>query len=92
MNWSANEFECVTLVFISCNYALHMFQTLSSYSREWLALFFFLAFLLKIVLIGLGFFFIFGFVSVNVILKLIVRENLWPLQMFVFFNNSSLPV
>ena len=42
----------------------------------------FLAFIMAIVLIGLWFVLIPGFVSVNVLLELIVHENLWPLQMF----------
>ena len=37
---------------------------------------------MKIISKGLGFFLIPGFVSVNVMLELIVRENLWPLQIF----------
>ena len=34
MNWTTNEFECSTLGVISYNYALHVFQTLLSSSRN----------------------------------------------------------
>ena len=62
--------------------------------KIWLGQPFFLVFIVNTVSIVVWFFSIPGFKSMNVLLKLIVRENLWPQQMFfyVFTRVYSLSV
>ena len=52
----------------------------------------FLDFIVVIVLIGFWLFLIPGFVSVNILLEFIVRENLWLLQVFFFYIYVSTSV
>ena len=67
-----------------------MFQILSSSSgdEKWLGQSVLLAFIVKIVLIGLWFFLTPGFMSMNVNLELILHENFWSLLILLYIFTS----